>query len=154
VFVELWDDNPMINKPMCRAQVKDLPQLREGGQNEIWCDSGARVQLGVEPAKGLIGLGLYYESRGTEGVRVTRVIEHSPASRAGLRGGDRILAINGKDVKKLDGNQIRSAINQTAKTGIKLDVWYQNGKRHVVEIKEGALYPLPNDEIPVATPQK
>lgn len=154
VFVEVWDDNPMINKPICRAQVRDLAGLREGGNNEIWCDSGARVRLGVEEAKGLVGLGLYYESRGTDGVRVTRVIENSPASRAGLRGGDRILAINGKDVKKLDGNQVRSAINEKAKTGVKLDVWYQTGKRHVVEIKEGPLYPLPNDEIPLSTQQK
>jgi len=153
IFVEVWDDNPMINKPICRAQVRDLSSLREGANNEFWCDSGARVRLGVEPARGMLGLGLYYEPRGTEGVKVTRVVEQSPASRAGLRAGDRILAINGKDVKQLDGNQVRSAINEKARTGVKLDVWYQNGKRHIVEVKEGPLYPLSSDEIPLKVAQ-
>lgn len=143
----------MINKPICRAQVRDLPALREGANNEIWCDSGARVRLGVEPARAMVGLGLYYEPRGTEGVKVTRVVEYSPAARAGLRAGDRILAINGKDTKLLDDNQVRSAINVKAKTGVKLDVWYQSGKRHIVEIKEGPLYPLPSDEIPLTVAQ-
>jgi hypothetical protein len=153
IFVEVWDDNPMINKPICRSQVRDLPALREGANNEIWCDSGARVRLGVEPARAMVGLGLYYEPRGTEGVRVTRVVEYSPAARAGLQAGDRILAINGKDTRQLDGNQVRSAINEKAKTGVKLDVWYQSGKRHIVEIKEGPLYPLPSDEIPLKVAQ-
>ena len=147
VYVEVWDDNPMINKPICRAAVRDLPNMRDGGSNELWCDSGARVRLHVEPARHLIGLGLYYESRGTEGVLVTRVIADSPAARVGLSTGDRILSINDKDVTKLNGNQLRSVINEKIKTGVKLDVWYQNGKRHIVTIKEGALYPLPEDEI-------
>ena len=147
IFVEVWDDNPVTNKPICRAAVREIQNMRGGGVSEIWCDSGARVQLHVEPAKGLIGLGLYYESRGTEGVRVTRVVANSPAARAGLSGGDQILRINGKDVKTLDPNQVRSAINEKAQTGLELDVWYQNGKRHLVTIKEGALYPLPEDEL-------
>ena len=147
IFVEVWDDNPVTNKPICRAAVRDIDNMRDGGNSEVWCDSGARVRLHVEPAHALIGLGLYYESRGTDGVRVTRVIADSPAARAGLNSEDRILAINDKDVTKLDGNQVRSAINEKIKTGVKLDVWYQNGKRHVVTIKEGALYPLPEDEL-------
>ncbi len=154
VFVEVWDDNPMTNKPICRAVVRDLHTMRNGGNNEVWCDSGARVRLHVESARSLVGLGLYYETRGADGVRVTRVVEHSPAARAGLSSGDRILAIDGKDVKKLTGNEVRSAINLNAKKGVKLDVWFNGGKRHLITLKEGALYPLSDDELELPEDQE
>lgn len=147
VVVEMWDKNAMNDHPICRARVRDIDSLREGGENEIWCDSGARIRLHVEPAKALLGIGLYYETRGREGVRVTRVVSNSPAERAGLGPGDRILAIQGKPVGEMDALQIRSAINLHSRSGLKLDVWFQSGKRHVIELKEGALFPLEGDDL-------
>jgi len=147
IFVELWDSNPMTNQPICRARLRDIEVVREGGNNEIWCDSGARVFVHVEAGKHLVGVGLYYETRGQDGVRVTRVVADSPAARAGLGAGDRILAIQGKKVSKMDALEIRSAINQHSRSGVELDVWFKNGKRHVIQLKEGALYPLRGDDL-------
>ena len=147
VYVELWDSNPMTNQPICRARVRDLSGIREGGNNEIWCDSGARVYVHAEPAHPMLGIGLYYETRGQDGVRVTRVIQDSPAARAGLQGGDRILAIQGKEVAKMDALEVRSAINLNARSGLELDVWFKNGERHIVSLVEGALYPLRGDSL-------
>lgn len=147
IFVELWHNSPMTNHPLCRAKVRNIDAIREGGEGEIWCDSGARVRLHVEPAKALIGIGLYYETRGRDGVRVTRVVSNSPAARAGLAAGDRILAIQGKNVSTMDALQVRSAINLHSRTGLKLDVWFRDGKRHLIELKEGALYPTAEDDL-------
>lgn len=147
IFVEVWDDNPMTNLPLCRARVRSIDSIRDGGDNEIWCDSGARVRLHVEPARALLGIGLYYETRGQDGVRVTRVLGDSPAARAGLGPGDRILAIQGKSVKEMDALEVRSAINQYSRTGLELDVWFASGKRHIVKLKEGALFPLESDDL-------
>jgi membrane-associated protease RseP (regulator of RpoE activity) len=147
IFVEVWDDNPVTDHPICRAKVRNIDSLREGGENEIWCDSGARVRLHVESAKPLLGIGLYYETRGRGGVRVTRVVSNSPAARAGLSTGDRILAVQGKPVTAMDALEVRSAINLHSRTGLKLDVWFQNGKRHVIELKEGSLYPTAEDDL-------
>ena len=147
IYVEVWDDNPMTNKPICRAAVRDFENMAQGGNNEIWCDSGARVRLVVEPAKALVGMGLWFEVRGTEGVRVTRVAPNSPASRAGLSEGDRILAINGKQVKGLNEKQVQSAVNSSIKKGISLDVWFKSGERHLVKLEEGAIYPLFKDDL-------
>jgi hypothetical protein len=147
IFVEVWDDNPMTNLPLCRAKVRNIDSIRNGGDNELWCDSGTRVRLHVAPAKALLGIGLYYETRGQDGVRVTRVLSDSPAARAGLGPGDRILSIQGKSVKEMDALQVRSAINQHSRTGLKLDVWFKSGKRHVIELKEGALFPLEGDDL-------
>jgi C-terminal processing protease CtpA/Prc len=137
----------VTDHPICRAKVRNIDSLREGGENEIWCDSGARVRLHVESAKPLLGIGLYYETRGRGGVRVTRVVSNSPAARAGLSTGDRILAVQGKPVTAMDALEVRSAINLHSRTGLKLDVWFQNGKRHVIELKEGSLYPTAEDDL-------
>lgn len=147
VYIEVWDNNAMTDMPICRVKVRDLEALREGADNEFWCDSGARVRLHVEPAKAMLGIGLYYETRGQDGVRVTRVVENSPAARAGLGEGDRILAINGKRVSDMDALQIRSEINLHARSGLELDVWFANGQRHLVKLKEGALFPLRGDDL-------
>lgn len=147
VFIEVWDDNPMTNMPICRVRVRDMRTLRDGGDNEFWCDSGARVRLHVSAAKAMVGIGLYYETRGRDGVRVTRVVSDSPAARAGLKQGDRILAINGKPVATLDALQIRSEMNLHARSGLELDVWFKDGARHVVKLKEGALFPLRGDDL-------
>jgi hypothetical protein len=42
--------------------------------------------------------------------------------------GDRILSIQGKSVKEMDALQVRSAINQHSRTGLKLDEWFKSGK--------------------------
>lgn len=147
IFVEVWHNNPMTNQPICRARVRDLATMRSGGNNEIWCDSGARVRLHVEPARGLYGIGLYYETRGNDGVQVTRVVGDSPAARAGLSAGDKILAIQGKKVAEMDALEVRSSINLNARSGLELDVWFSNGKRHLITLKEAAIYPLPGDDL-------
>ncbi len=147
IYVEVWDSNPMTNMPICRARIRDLAAIREGGSNEIWCESGAQVWLHVEPPRAMVGLGLYYEMRGQDGVRVTRVVEVSPAARAGLGSGDRILGIQGKKVANMDALEIKSTINQHARAGLKLDVWFKSGERHLVELKEGAMFPLLSDGI-------
>lgn len=145
IYVEVWDDNTMTNHPICRARVRDIEAIRDGGNNEIWCDSGARVRLHVEHARGLLGLGLYYETRGADGVRVTRVLQGSPAERAGLGPGDRILAIQGEKVSSMDALKVRSMMNLHSRAGLELDVWFQGGKRHLISLKEGAIYPLSGD---------
>lgn len=147
IFVEVWDDNAMTDHPICRARVRDLSAIRDGGNNEIWCDSGARVRLHVERARGVLGLGLYYETRGADGVRVTRVLSGSAAERAGLGPGDRILAIQGEKVSGMDALKVRSMMNLHSRAGLELDVWFQNGKRHLISVKEEAIYPLAGDDL-------
>lgn len=150
VYIEVWHRNPMRNLPICRVRVSSLDVLRAGADGEFSCEGGARVRLHVEPARALVGVGLYYETRGQDGVRVTRVLQNSPAARAGLGTGDRILAINGKQVVQMDALQVRSKINQHARTGIELDVWFASGKRHLVTLKEGAIFPLRGDNVKLA----
>ncbi len=145
--VELWHDDPIRDHPLCQVAVLDLKHLRAGGRSDFYCDSGARVTLGVEPARPVMGLGFYYELRGAEGVRITRVVEHSPAKRAGLDKGDQILTLGGKPVKEMDALAIRSTINAKSREGLKMKVKLSEGGVKNLGLKEGPIYPLPEDGI-------
>jgi S1-C subfamily serine protease len=56
---------------------------------------GSGVYLGSRPS--------YAESQNDEGVVLEGVTEGSPAEKAGLKGGDRIIRFAGKDVKNIEG---------------------------------------------------
>lgn len=146
VWLELWDDGALSNVPICRRRIWTITEFLETRNQEVECDGGARVWLRVAPARPLLGLGLSYELRGSDGVRVTRVIGQSPASRAGLSEGDRILAIQGQPVMTMDTLGIKSKINTHSRTGLELDVWFVSGERRKIVIKEEAMYPLFDDE--------
>lgn len=152
VLVEVWDDNPLNDHPICRETIYNFSALAAEGGREISChDSGARVTIAVEPARPLYGMGLYYELRGSSGVFVTRVAGQSPASRAGVSRGDRIITINGNPTAKMDALSVRSAINSHVHTGLQLELIAGDGKFKTVELAEGAIYPLEGEDL--ALPQ-
>ncbi len=146
VLVELWDSNPIHNDPICRTSVEFIHDKAGGGTSELLCNSGARILLRVEKAQPVVGLGLYYELQ-SQKVKITRVIQHSPASRAGLVPNTEITAIQGQAVKQLDADQVRSMINANAPTGLKLDVRLPDGTTKQVELKEAAMYPLVSEKV-------
>ena len=145
--VEMWDARAGTDHPICVTRVLDIDHIRDGGNNELQCDSGARVFLTVQPARPVLGIGLFYELRGTDGVRVTRVVSESPAARAGLKPGDRILAIQGTPVGDLDALGVRGKINGNTRTGLMLDVLFVDGKHGAVELEEGPIYPVSGDGV-------
>lgn len=147
--IELWDSNPINNHPICVESINDI--LGEASYEkdvEIDCDSGASVQLTVQPAHAKFGIGLYYELR-TEDIFVTRVVEESPAARARLARGDQIIAIQGKPVKGMDGESARSLINSNVTTGVTLSIKHANGAVEDVTLKDGPMYPTAGDEVQV-----
>jgi len=150
--LELWVSDAIQDKPLCQVAVLDLEHLRAGGRSDFDCDSGARITLGVEPARAVIGLGFYYELRGAEGIRVTRVLQHSPAARAGLVAGARIQTIQGKSVVPMDALAVRSAMNANSRTGVRMDVELPGGTRRVLTVQDGPIYPVPDEGIDLKQP--
>lgn len=139
--IELWNDNPIYAQPICHKTLKRVREEARGvGEIRVTCDGGASVSLDFEPARARWGLGFFYELRGS-GAAVTRVLRHSPATRAGLRGGEQLVTINGRSVSGMDEKQIRSAINANIKTGLKLEV-RSGGANRNIEVQEGPIYSL------------
>jgi hypothetical protein len=149
VKVELWDSNPINNAPVCVAQVHDLHgEALAEEPLEISCSSGAELRLEVDPAHPRMGVGFFYELRREE-IFVTRVLRESPAARAGLVRGDQLLKIQGKVVKTMADGEAQSLINANTATGVTLLVRKPDKSEVEVQLKEGAIYPVVDEGVPV-----
>jgi hypothetical protein len=149
IKVELWDSNPINNHPICVAQVRDLhAEALAEEPVQITCSSGAELSLEVDPAHARLGVGLFYELRREE-IFVTRVLRESPAARAGLARGDQLLKIQGKVVKTMSDGEAQSLINANTATGVTLLVRKHDKSEVEVQLKEGAIYPMVDEDVPV-----
>lgn len=140
--VEVWDARVINDHPIGIRDVGRLtPEDMTGDELDIETESGVRVRLAIEPARGRIGYGFFYELR-TYDVYITRLFEESPASRAGLRAGDQVLRIQDRSVRDMSEAEIRSAFNAPRTDGILLAIKHADGSEVELTLKEGAVYPL------------
>lgn len=139
--IELWDSNTINDKPIIVRDVGHIDSdARLNQRIRFDYDVGGEVVLTVERAHAMLGLGLWYELR-TESAFITRLMEGSPASRAGLAAGDEILKIGNGDVHTMSADVIQSAFNAVPSDGISLMVKHADGTTLSVTVKEGAIYP-------------
>jgi hypothetical protein len=150
VVVQLWDSNPLNNHPICSQKIVDFVGAATSDQPtlEVNCDNGGRVVLVVRPARGKLGLGFFYEV-GANAAHVTRVLESSPAGRAGLAVGDELVRVQGVDVRTMEDGRLKSLINSHATLGLELVLKSSSGKEKRVTLREGAVYPLESEGIPL-----
>ena len=106
-----------------------LPQLREKGHV-------SRGFLGVQPQAITQDMVQQLGLKGTQGALVTDVVAKSPAETSGLKPGDVVVAINGKQVS--DDNQLTRDVGAVPPGGmVKLDV-LRDGKQRSIDVKLGA----------------
>jgi hypothetical protein len=145
--IELWDSNAVNDKPIA---VRDVghpgDDARMSRKIRVEFDVGGEIVLAYEPARAMLGLGLWYELR-TEACFITRMLEGSPAERAGLLPGDEVIKLGTKDVKTMSPDEVRTAFNGVPSTGLPLTVKHADGTILSVTVKEGAIYP-PYDQYP------
>ena len=85
----------------------------------------------------LVGIGVV-SIAGTDGMTITSVLEGSPAQAAGLREGDRIVAVDGRSTLGVDAAQVSSWIQGEA--GTQVTVTYQRGEeKHTVTLTRAAI---------------
>lgn len=146
--VELWDSNPLNNRPICRQEVRELQSnLSDSGSIDVTCDSGAYVRLLAQPAHGKLGLGFSYEIR-TDDVFIARVWTESPAARAGVKRGDQVMAIMGEPAKGMAEGRVRSLMNSNGATGLALRLRGIDKQERDVVVKDGPIYPLLSEDVP------
>jgi len=138
--VELWEAG-IINRPIC---IQELGTPRERWLNdrqiEVSCGSG-RILLRWEPAHGRLGYGFAYEMRTNE-LAVTRVLQASTATKAGILSDDRILTLQNRKIAAMTYGEIQSYLNAPRPDGILLHVQHANGSKQTIRLKEGPVYPL------------
>ncbi len=143
--IELYDSNPVQHRPICMVEITGIDADAFTDGREVLCDSGGTVALVVEPAHAVWGVGAAFEVHFGE-VVVTRVEPESPASRAGLVPGARIVAIQGKLVRDMVEGEARSLVNANLRTGISLTVLEADGATRTVKVREGPIYPVRKPE--------
>ena len=142
--VQLWDANALASTAIGKRDQTLTADMIDSGQVELELSGGGRVTLAIGPARAVWGAGFWFELRNA-GARISRVVDGSPASRAGLVDGDKVLQIDGKPTDGMSVNEIRSALAAIPSAGRALDVQHSDGSTLQVTIKEGPIYPLYKD---------
>ena len=106
-----------------------ISQLRDSGIVQRGY-LGVHIQTVSEEISDSLGLEKAY------GALVTRVVEESPAERAGIEAGDIILTYNGKEVSKMRDLPKLVALT-TNETEVDLEVW-RNDERHTLKVSIGS----------------
>jgi hypothetical protein len=137
--VELWDSDPLNDRAIGKQATRVTPEMLSDARWRARFDMGGSVTLLVEPAHAIWGLGFWYELR-QGAASVTRLLDNSPASRAGLRKGDAIVAIGPTDVAVMTPDEVRSAINAPPPDGLGLTVRHLAGATLKTKVVPGPIY--------------
>ena len=98
-----------------------------------------RAQLGIYPQDVTPTIARQFGVKDSEGALVGEVVAGSPAQKAGLKNGDIILDVNGKQIT--NANQLRNMIStMQPNSNVNLKVW-RDGAEHTMPVTLGELNP-------------
>jgi hypothetical protein len=138
--VEVWNSG-IPDRPICVHDIgKPGEQYLLEKQIRVSCNGGAEVTIAFEPARAVQGAGFWYELR-SEAYFISRVLDGSPAQRAGLEKGDQVLKIGERDTKTMSVDEVKSAFNAIPFAGLPLVVRHASGAVLTLTLKEGPIYP-------------
>lgn len=136
---ELWDDDGVVDQPVGAEQVTGIPSSAlDGGNWVIRYQGNAFLRLGARPPEARFGMGVTFEVH-EDYLRVISVEEGSPGAAAGLREGDRIVAIDGRTVQDLGELDAHQAMDRGAVRQVTLTV-ARGDARTPITVSPGAVY--------------
>lgn len=140
--VDLFDDDAAGDTLIGSANFgpPSNEQLREGGVDLEVIKRGL-VRVALTRARALIGLGFDYRVA-DKSLLVLQVLRHSPAGRAGMKAGDRVVAVDGKKTRRMSAKAIKSALNGVGAAGVAIVVKHEGGTTETMRLKEGPVYPI------------
>jgi serine protease Do len=98
-----------------------------------------RARLGIYPQDVTPTIARQFGVKDSHGALIGQVEENSPAQQAGLKNGDIILEVNGKEIT--DANHLRNAISSMQPdSNVSLKVW-RDGAQHTMPVKLGEMNP-------------
>jgi len=135
---EIWDRDEVGADPVGIFRHLGLPpNVVTDADARILLEGGAQLSLRLGPPRAHRGVGIrLYEVRGDELV-VLEVETYSPAGRAGIVPGDRIIAIGGEAVSALGPQRASSALSMAAERRSPLRVKNDRGDVREVQLDLG-----------------
>jgi len=98
-----------------------------------------RARLGIYPQDVTPTIARQFGVKDSHGALIGHVEENTPAQKAGLKNGDIILEVNGKEIT--DANHLRNAISSMQPdSNVSLKVW-RDGAQHTMPVKLGEMNP-------------
>jgi membrane-associated protease RseP (regulator of RpoE activity) len=138
--LELWDEDAASADPAGTFSHLGLPaNALPNARARLSLDNLGTVTISISAAKPWKGLGLTYEQH-SDALVVLTVEEFSPAARAGIAVGDRVVAIGDTRVETLTAARAASDLSLAVDRGSPLTVADKQGKERAVNLDRGFLW--------------
>jgi PDZ domain/C2 domain len=138
--IELWDEDTASDDPAGVLVRSGLPDTAlPGALAHLSLDNEGIVTVVVSDPHAYRGLGIEYEQH-SDALVVLAVERYSPAARAGIKVGERIVAIDASRVDTLSGARAESELSLSADRGGTLKVANAKGKEREVTLDRQNLW--------------
>lgn len=150
-FWEAWEiahrefvDQPLDDTRLMQGAIRGMLQAL-GDPHSSYMDPDEYMQANMPMAGSYEGIGAWVDTE-TELLTIIAPMPGSPAERAGLRPGDRVIAVDGEDVVGLDPNLVVRRILGPAGTSLTLTVAREDERQPLVFELERARIVVPSLE--------
>jgi hypothetical protein len=139
--IEVWDRDDVGGDPVGIYRGHGLPgNALPGVDARILLEGESYVTIRLDDPNAHRGVGITsFEVRGNE-LLVIEVEAHSPAGRAGIVVGDRIVTIGGRSVSELGSSQATGALSMAGERHQVLGVMDATGDEREVELDHGYVW--------------
>jgi hypothetical protein len=138
--IELWDEDAATADPAGVIVRSGLPETAlPGALAHLSLDNLGTVTVVVSDPKPWRGVGVEFEQH-SDALVVLSVEPFSPAARAGIRTGERIVAIGTQRVSSLSGPKAVSELSLSGDRGGILTLADKNGKEHEITLDHDYLW--------------
>lgn len=137
---ELWDEDGMVDQPVGAEEVTGVPSSAlDGGNWIVRFQRNAFLRLSARPPEARYGMGVTFEVH-EDYLRVLAVEPGAPGAAAGLREGDRIVALDGRRVQDLGEIQSHQAMDRASVRPVVLRVEREGSSPSTITVSPGAVY--------------
>ena len=137
---ELWDDDGLVSQPVGSEQVTGIPSSAlDGGNWLVRFQGNAFLRLGARPPEARFGMGVTFEVH-EDHLRVLAVEAGGPGAAAGLRVGDRIVALDRRRVQDLGEIESHQAMDRASLRPVTLTVERDGSPPATMTVAPGAVY--------------
>jgi C-terminal processing protease CtpA/Prc len=136
----MWDDDTASADPAGTFAHQGLPgNALPNAKARLTLDNMGTVTVMISSPKPYKGLGITYVQH-SDSLVVLAVEEFSPAARAGINKGDRVVAIGDSRVESLTAAKAASELSLAVDRGAPLIVADKKGKERPVNLDRGFLW--------------
>jgi hypothetical protein len=141
IRIEVWDDDSLGGDPVGIWRGLGLPaNARPGVDARILLEGESYVTVRVDPPQPHRGVGIRVFEVHSGDLQIVEVEPFSPAARADLVAGDRILAIGGQTVSQLGSQRASGALSMAAERQEALRVANAQGAERTVTLDRGYVW--------------